>query len=389
MQNLSVLIVEDCVIQRLYATRLLHQLAITDISYAANGEQALERLAAKVADVVLVDLEMGVMNGIELLRHIARQKLCSKVIIASAKDPLLLTSVTTMAEADGLTILGTLSKPISIDLLTLCLKKAQHQQVTKQDSHPVFNISSEMLRRAMESDQFTLVYQPIVPANQSTPVAAEVLARWTHPELGPVSPDQFIEAAERFHLIEPLSLMLLQQALSQLKLWNRQGVFVNLSFNLSALSLPDTLFMNRIMQIAQEQEISADQLMFEVTESADFTDLASSIENLASLRLRGFSIAIDDYGTGYANTQQLLRVPANRLKLDRSMVSNVTEGSQQFVILANTIQMAKQLGLSVVAEGIETQAEADALTALGVEYQQGYYHSRPLDAEALIQYLQQ
>lgn len=380
MQDPKMLIVEDCPAQQLYAGQLLKQLKIQRISYASDGELALELLKQQQTDVMLIDLEMPQMNGVELLRSIAKQQLCQAVIITSAKDALLLNSVATMAEADGLQVLGTLAKPLSKELLSLCLsrRKAEVWPADFERKAPVFD--QKLLCEAISEQQFSLCYQPIADMSSGQIIAVEALARWSQPELGMVRPDVFIAAAEQWGLINELTLLLLDKALQQLQQWHDVGLVVQLSFNLSPLSLSDTAFVQQLQHKVRQAGIKPELICFEVTETQDFTQLSAAIENLANLRLAGFSVAIDDYGTGFANAQQLSRIPATRLKLDRSLTDGVSERPQQRLVLENTIQLAHKLGLTLIAEGVEKLADAMVIKRCGINLVQGYLYHKPLTA---------
>jgi len=380
MQNPKMLIVEDCPAQQLYAGQLLKQLKIQHISYASDGELALELLKQKRADVMLIDLEMPQMNGVELLRSIAKQQLCQAVIITSAKDALLLNSAATMAEADGLQVLGTLAKPLNKELLSLCLsrRKAEVWPANFEVETPVFD--QKLLCEAISEQQFSLCYQPIADMSCGQIIAVEALARWNQPELGMVRPDVFIAAAEQWGLINELTLLLLDQALKQLQQWQGLGLVVQLSFNLSPLSLSDAAFVQQLQHKVRQAGIEPQCICFEVTETQDFTQVSSAIESLANLRLAGFSVAIDDYGTGFANAQQLSRIPATRLKLDRSLTDGVSERPQQRLVLENTIQLAHKLGLTLIAEGVEKLADAMVIKRCGINLVQGYLYHKPLTA---------
>lgn len=396
MQNPAVLVVEDSPAQQLYAGQLLKQLKIQHISYACDGELALELLKHNRADVVMIDLEMNRMNGVELLRTIAKQQLCRSVIIASAKDPLLLTSVATMAEADGLQVLGTLAKPVSKDLLQLCLLRWQATNpdftaATHPSQHSPLRPSpdKEQLLEALQQQQFSLCYQPIVCAKTGLVVTFEALARWHKPDADVIAPDVFIAAAERLGLINQLTLQLLELALPELKLWQQPDQpAVLLSFNLSALSLSDQDFIQQLLHKVAQHGLAPELICWEVTETHDFTELAAAIHGMATLRLNGCSVAIDDYGTGFANAQQLSRIPATRLKLDRSLVQQVSQRPQQRLVLENTVQLAHKLGLTLVAEGVELEADYQILQKLGIEFFQGYLFSRPVVAAGCVRQMQ-
>jgi len=210
------------------------------------------------------------------------------------------------------------------------------------------------------------------------------LARWRHPDKGIISPGVFIPLAERHGLIDTLTRELLKKAFDQKRIWQRYGLRFHLAFNLSPLSLADPGLSDWLFDLATEYGIPPEEITLEVTENALLDELACAIRTLARLRLKGFNIAIDDYGTGFANAQQLSRVPATELKLDRSLVHHSSTRDQQRTILASTVDLAKQLKLITVAEGVETIEDYHVLLDLGVDQVQGFYFSKPLFPDDLL-----
>ena len=387
INELSVLITDDSTTQREYARGLCQGLGLIHLHDAANGVDALQVLQQHPVDVVLVDLEMPIMDGVELIRSIAQQKFASSVIILSAKDPILIASVGTMAEADGLHVLGTFQKPLLPDVLECSLLR--FIQDSKQQAHAVGlpqaqEVTAVELGQALHNGEMTMAFQPKLTMQGLLLRGVEALARWKHPQKGMISPGVFIPMAERHGLIDALTRSLLQQAFAHKRTWQQYGMRFHLAFNLSPLSLADSDMVDWLMAMAQEYGIPPNEVTFEVTENALLGELASAIRTLARLRLKGFHIAIDDYGTGFANAQQLSRVPATELKIDRSLVHRVASRPQQRTILASTIELAKNLSLTTVAEGVETQEDFQVLAELGVDLVQGYYLSKPLYADDLL-----
>lgn len=387
IQELSLLITDDSSTQRQYARDLCQGLGVSDIHDAANGADALAVLKNFPVDVVLIDLEMPVMDGVELIRFIAQHKYASNVIILSAKDPILIASVGTMAEADGLHVLGTFQKPLLPDMLECSLLRyiqdnkteTRNQSDTKQQE-----ITAVELGQALENNELGLAFQPKVTVQGLMMRGVEALARWKHPQKGIISPGVFIPLAERHGMIDLLTRHLLQQAFTHKKNWQQYGLRFNLAFNLSPLSLADADMVDWLTSLANDYGIAPAEVTFEITENALLGELASAIRTLARLRLKGFHIAIDDYGTGFANAQQLSRVPATELKIDRSLVHRVATRPQQYTILASTVALAKNLNLTTVAEGVETKEDFAMLVDLGVDLVQGYYVSKPLFPDDLM-----
>jgi EAL domain-containing protein (putative c-di-GMP-specific phosphodiesterase class I) len=202
-----------------------------------------------------------------------------------------------------------------------------------------------------------------------------------------ISPAVFIPLAERHGMIDVITRHLLQLAFEHKKQWQNYGLRFNLAFNLSPLSLADSDTVEWLCKLAEDYGIPPTEVTFEITENALLGELASAIRTLARLRLKGFHIAIDDYGTGFANAQQLSRVPATELKIDRSLVHRAAARPQQHTIFASTVDLAKNLNLTTVAEGVETEEDYKIIFDLGVDLVQGYYFSKPLFPDDLLAFI--
>lgn len=389
VSELSVLVADDSITQRMHAQAICSELGLQDVHGATDGRDALKVLLAHTVDVALIDLEMPIMDGIELLRSIAQEKCVKSVIILSAKDPILIASVGTMAEADGLHVLGTFQKPLQRDLLETSLlrfvRDLKNYEVTEK-VEPC-DVTVIDFCNALDAGEITLAYQPKLTVQGLILRGVEALARWKHPQKGNISPGVFIPLAERHGLIDTLTRELLIKAFQQKSAWQQMGLRFHLAFNLSPLSLADAGLSDWLSDLAQEYAISPDDITLEVTENALLGELACAIRTLARLRLKGFNIAIDDYGTGFANAQQLSRVPATELKIDRSLIHQVATRPQQGTILASTVDLAKNLKLITVAEGVETLEDYRILQDLGVDQVQGFYFSKPLYPNDLLEWI--
>lgn len=390
ISELSVLVTDDSLTQRQYAKELCQDLGVHDLHDAANGVDALQVLGLRDVDVVLIDLEMPIMDGVELIRSMAQNKCTSSVIILSAKDPILIASVGTMAEADGLHVLGTFQKPLLPDALECSLLRFIQDTKTKASEPkvaPENDVTAVELGQALANGELTLAFQPKLTVQGLILKGVEALARWRHPQKGIISPGVFIPLAERHGMIDLLTRHLLQVAFEHKKTWQNYGLRFNLAFNLSPLSLADSDMVDWLCKLAEDYGIAPTEVTFEITENALLGELASAIRTLARLRLKGFHIAIDDYGTGFANAQQLSRVPATELKIDRSLVHRSAARPQQLTILASTVELAKNLNLTTVAEGVETEEDFQIIHSLGVDLVQGYYFSKPLFPDDLLVFI--
>lgn len=239
------------------------------------------------------------------------------------------------------------------------------------------------VRGALAAGQFRLHYQPKVDLHERRITGVEALVRWEHPELGLLPPDRFVPLIEQTALIGPLTLGVVDQALAQVAVWRRRGIALQVSVNLSARNLLDVELPERIGELLDTHGVPASDLVVEVTETSAMTDPERSIRVLHALRERGVGVSIDDFGTGNASIEYLAGLPATELKIDRSFVTSIVERERDQAIVRSTIDLARNLGLRVVAEGIETDAALDLLAAEGCEVGQGFLFSRPLPAEQL------
>ena len=388
MNKLNVLVVDDSNVQRNHVMNMCVEQGVGGVVGAINGADAIDKLKQETFDLVFIDLEMPIMDGVELARTIAKEKLALSVIILSSKDPSLISSIGTMAESDGLNVLGTFKKPMQVKDLENSFNRFISNTRTSEN-HKIYNrLSIEDLKSGIENKQITLFYQPKLTSKGLLLKGVEALARWNHPTLGFVSPVEFITAAEEFGIISELTHYLFNIALQQKVLWRERGVNFHVAFNLSPLSLADSGIANKISEQVESLNIAPKEIVLEVTENAICGEISTAIETLAKLRLKGFKLAIDDYGTGFANAQQLSRVPATELKLDRILVDNVATRPQQLAILKSTVNLAKDLGLATVAEGVENYDDFKLIFQLNIDLVQGYYFAKPMDAQALVKWLQ-
>jgi diguanylate cyclase (GGDEF)-like protein len=243
------------------------------------------------------------------------------------------------------------------------------------------------VRGALERGEFVVYYQPKVDLERRRITGVEALVRWQHPERGLLGPHEFIPQIEPTALIRPFTLHVIEQALGQMLAWRRRGIDLEMSVNLSARNLLDAELPEQVAALLARHEIPAERLTVEVTESAALVDPERAIATLQALRASGVGVSIDDFGTGNASIEYLATLPASELKIDRSFITGMLEDRRAEAIVRSTIDLARNLGLTVVAEGIETEAVMEHLAALGAQTGQGYVIARPLPAEELTRQL--
>jgi len=240
------------------------------------------------------------------------------------------------------------------------------------------------LRTAIEQRELTLLYQPKVELASGRVVGAEALLRWQHSQYGAVPPDEFIPIAESTALIQPLGQFVLETALEQASRWHQTGVGIGLAVNLSVRNLLEPTLVERVTELIAGAGVAPGMLTLEITESGVMTDPEAAIAMLWGLRRVGVRLSVDDFGTGYSSLAYLKRLPIDEVKLDKSFVLNMTGDSNDAAIVRSTIDLAHNLGLQLVAEGVEDQETLELLAALGCDLVQGYHLARPMPADDLV-----
>jgi len=245
------------------------------------------------------------------------------------------------------------------------------------------------LRRAIDERELVLYYQPKARLDTGEVFAVEALLRWNHPTRGLIMPDDFIPFAQQTGLIKPLTLYVVGEALRQCGLWQAEGIELSIAVNLSMRNLLDLEFPEQVARLLEECNLEPDRLEFEITESTMLADPVRTKLILEQLSAMGIRLSIDDFGTGYSSLAYLKHLPVDEIKIDRSFVMNMSDDSDNATIVRSTIDLGRNLGLEVVAEGVETEEVWSALDSLGCTIAQGYYLSRPVPPDVLCQWLRE
>ena len=389
LADLNVLIIEDDDFQRQIMSDILASLGIGAVAQASNGRQALEIIHSRESDpvnVALCDLNMPEMDGMEFLRHLGQEKQDIAVILTSALSGQLLSSVGRMTRLYGIRLLGVMEKPVHLSNLEALLLKFDFQP--KSNGIPKEKrFALEEILQAVETDQFEPYFQPKLDLRSKRIVGTEALARWIHPEHGIVGPASFIPLLEKTKNIDELTFRILNKAALACRVFHENGCVLIVSVNLSLASLDDTSLADRITDIVKKAGIDPQYIRLEVTESAAMTNIAPALENLARLCMNGFSLSIDDYGTGSSNLQQLTRIPFSELKIDQSFVKDFSENNALKIAVHSSIDMARKLNVESVAEGVETLQDWTSLKEAGCDTVQGYFVGRPLCEKDFIEYI--
>ncbi len=237
------------------------------------------------------------------------------------------------------------------------------------------------LKRAISHNTLSLHYQPLVDTLNGNYIGAEALIRWPHEEHGLLMPDEFVRIAEKTGVIQALSLWVVRASIQQLKEWIKTNPDFLLSINISALNLQDNKFIAGVHILLKDNLDLAKNMVLEITESQMMTDTQHALKNLWQLSELGFHIAIDDFGTGYSNLAYLKKLPASELKIDKAFILNLERDKENQILVQTAIHMAHNLGLKVVAEGVESAHTQTILGEMGCDICQGYHFSRPISAQ--------
>ncbi|MGE0315339.1 MAG: EAL domain-containing protein [Lautropia sp.] len=385
-----VLVVDDDPFLLRVCRHVLGSLGCARVSTALSGAQALTLLRADGCDVdlMLCDLEMPEMDGVALLHELAERRFGGAVALFSAQDPKLVELAEALARAQRLRVIGRLGKPVrngdAVQLLERWRASPPHPPApVLAAAQADAEIQPATLSRAIATGELRPVFQPQVDIGSGRVVGAEALARWTSPVYGVVSPARFIDAAESHGLIQSLTRYMLEAAVGQAARWHAEGFPLSVSVNISTMDLADPGFPERVAAIVRRADLPPASLTLEVTETRMLHELTAAREVLLRLRLQRFGLAIDDFGTGYASLAHLHALPFTELKIDRSFVIGAATQPSTRAILASSVALGRELGLTIVGEGVETIAEWEALTSAGCHRAQGYLVSRPIEASRL------
>lgn len=338
-----------------------------------------------------LDLVMPGMDGVEVLRMLAEKACSAQILLTSGMGAKVLESAQRSGDERGLNIVGILPKPFRAQDLRNLLKDARLTQPrvgsVKAPASELPIAESDLLR-ALDNRELFLQYQPKVALDTGHPVGVEALVRWRHPSGAVVGPDRFIPLLEKSLGIQALTDYVVDEGLQ----WFAQlepglAESLKLSINLSARNLIDLQLADRLVNRCESHGVLPASVILELTESSAMADQGEALDILTRLRIKGFELAIDDFGTGYSSMSQLVRLPFSELKIDKSFVLSMLHSRESHTIVASTIQLARSLRMTVVAEGIENAATSDMLGGLGCALGQGYHFGRPMDGAAATQWL--
>jgi EAL domain-containing protein (putative c-di-GMP-specific phosphodiesterase class I) len=347
---------------------------------------------------IAIDLVMPDMDGVQVLVQLAALHCRARIIITSGVGTRVLDAARRSGDEHGLDIAGVLSKPFSPKALRELLRQPAPLPgadrrlagvATTAVHHAQTEPSAAELAEGIAAGHIRLAYQPQVECSSGNLAGVEALARWHHPLRGVLAPNRFIPLAERHGLMDELTFAVVRQALDWF-LANFAACTTGasapptLSVNISASVLRDAQFVERLSDFCRGSGIEPSRLIFELTETSAMEDPVASLDILTRLRMKGFQLSIDDFGTGFSSMLQLVRLPFSEIKIDKSFVITATRSSESLAVVRSIIELGHSLELRVVAEGVEDEATLRQLQELGCDVAQGFYLGRPAAGEELL-----
>jgi EAL domain-containing protein (putative c-di-GMP-specific phosphodiesterase class I) len=345
----------------------------------SNAEKVQEILGTFTPDIIMMDLMMPGIDGVELLRLLSDKAKNAKLCLISGSDARVLNSARRLGSAHGLDVVAALEKPLSIQTLNNFF-----DLVTNNGKGAVVVDHAQ----AIASGQFMLYYQPVIEIATRRVKGVEALARWQHPERGLVLPDEFLENITNEGLMQVLTDFVIKTSVRQAAAWKLAGEHITLAMNVTASTLLDLTLPDKIADMCKQHDVLPEILILEVTETEAMRDVTRTMDVLLRMRLRNIGVSIDDFGTGHSSLRELQRMPFSEMKIDKSFVVDMARNRDCAVIVNSIIDLGHNLGLKVIAEGIEDMRVWEMLRDKGCDFAQGFYMGRPMPASEFNTWLE-
>lgn len=378
--TIKILILDDDTFMLKLLTRMLAKLGYSAVTTCDNGSDALRKIDQidTRPELILLDLNMPDMDGIEFVRYLVDRDYRGKLILVSGEDERMLRTAEKLVQAHKIPMLGYLHKPVDPNKLSEILQK--WTESIAASPLPISKAySAADIQSAITHQELVNYYQPKVSVVSGEVIGVETLVRWHHPQDGVIAPNRFIQVAEANNLIDDLTRSVLTQAIIQAGKWHQEGQTLRVSINVTMDNLASLDFQDMVVNLVNENNLPPQKIVIEITESQVMgPDARVPLEILTRLRLKRFHLSIDDFGTGHSSLAQLRDIPFNELKIDQGFVHRAWQDDTLRAIYDASLAMGKQLGMDIVAEGVEDRNDWDLLRQTGCDMAQGNFISEPL-----------
>lgn len=378
--TIKILILDDDTFMLKLLTRMLAKLGYTTVTTCDNGSDALKKIDQPETrpDLILLDLNMPDMDGIEFVRYLVDRNYHGKLVLVSGEDERMLKTAEKLVHAHKIPMLGYVHKPVDPNKLSEILQ-GWPTEVSTLPPPASKTYSGADIQAAISHRELVNYYQPKVSVATGEVIGVETLVRWHHPQDGLIMPDRFIYIAEKNHLIDDLTRSVLTQAIVQAGKWHQEGQTLRVSINVTMDNLASLDFQDMVVNLVNSNNLPPQKIVIEITESQVMgPDARVPLEILTRLRLKRFHLSIDDFGTGHSSLAQLRDIPFNELKIDQGFVHRAWEDDTLRAIYDASLAMGKQLGMDIVAEGVEDRNDWELLRETGCDMAQGNFIAKPL-----------
>jgi len=343
----------------------------------------------KAYQVMVLDLNMPTMDGVEVIRRMGKSGIQAYLVLVSGYDSGVLHSAQKLAEEHQLNVVGSLTKPLQITDFVRMLASIDVEYVADHKDDPLLEVSIavEEIQQAIDEEQLVLYYQPQIDLSTNSLKGVEALVRWQHPTRGLLPPGLFIDIAEKEGLMGELTASVINMAVRQSYEWKELGFKITISVNVSAENITSLSLPDHLTDLINDQGLDPKSIVLEITESALMGELKTSLDILTRIRMKGFGLSIDDFGTGNSSLVLLHRVPFTELKIDMSFVKYMDRDVDAFAIVETCVMLAHKLRMDVVAEGVENKKIRTSLREMGCDIGQGYDIAKPMPAEQLTKWV--
>lgn len=386
--SLKVLIVDDQRLQREYISGLMRRQGVAYVETAINGAEAMARIRAVEFDLVMTDLRMPGGDGVQLIQRIAELENRPQLALISASPKQLVGTVYLLAKLLSVRVIGQLCKPVQPADIQQLIKNMAPSELARSTAKavPLASDRNRMLE-AMANGEIQVWYQPKQVITQGTIFGVEALVRWVCPDGTVLPPASFLPSITMHGLERDLTLHVLEQSLRAQAAWREGGYSLNVSINLPTQLLEDPLLPDELFEMVIGARGAPSRICFELTENSTTSRPSDYYAGACRLRMMGFGLAQDDFGQGYSSMHNLATTPFTELKIDREFVQRLVEDEKSRAIVESAIMLGRRLGLTVVAEGVETAVQYELLRELGCYAVQGFYVSGAVNQSILLQML--